>query len=299
MTMKPILLRYSLVVFLALQVVIGRAADLKSSLAAYKGEVDQIVASLAAGTDEKVVDYLQSCLANVAPITGKNINTPGISAEIKGFAELHRLASMKLTPDLTGTPAVRAETKAYREHLQPLFADDYLAWVALQQELLERKYFQTETAKNANFLEAYVNGNLGLTRTDPEKLRDPQPPRPLGVSPWEAIFRCEPTVAMQNGPRVAILGTAGLSRAHFPRITNQSPPTKVETPASRWLKKSGVRLGVGAAHLDYGTKFIFGGGVQLNAVAVWGLYEPKHERWMLGVSAADLEKLKKIFGYFN
>jgi hypothetical protein len=56
---------------------------------------------------------------------------------------------------------------------------------------------------------------------------------------------------------------------------------------------------VGAARLDYGTKFVFGGGVQVNAVAVWGLYEPKQKRWMLGVSASDLEKLKKVFGYFN
>lgn len=200
----------------------------------------------------------------------------------------------------SGAPAIRAETEAYSTHLFPYRKSEFINLVALQEELLERKYFKTETSKTANFLEGYVNSRWSLTRSNHAYIGDVLAQPHLGVSPWEAIFRLEPALAFDHGARVAILGTAGLSYSYFPEIDRKSTPMVFEEDFwSEWVRKSGIRLGVGVGDLDDKAKLLLGAGTQISALGVWGLSKPDGSSFLLGISATDLSKFKKIFPWFD
>jgi hypothetical protein len=207
-----------------------------------------------------------------------------------------REAEGELTAETSGAQGVVEESNAFILHLQPYRKAEYINLVALQEELLERKYFKSETAKNANFLEGFINGRWSLTRSDYSDSFDQEH---LGIAPWEAIFRFEPALAFDHGAQVAILGTAGLSYAFFPDIERSKTPMVFrENFWSKWVRKSGLRLGVGVGNLDDRAKLLLGAGTQLNALGLWGLYKPDGETFLFGLSASDLSKFKKFISWF-
>lgn len=284
-------------VVLFVQIQLATAGQLPSSLEQYQAEVRAELVTAPAGA---VTDYLESCLAGANRLDGLEAGDPRLPVAFDALVKARMEADDKLTADTSGNPAVRAETAAYNRYLQPYRKAEYIALIRLQDGLLDRKYFQTETAKNANFIEGFVNGRLGLTRAEHEDvmkaMRDPH----LGVSPWEAIFRLEPAVALNNGAQPAILGTAGLSYTFFPTVERATdPPSFRESFWSKYLKKSGGRVGVGAGWADGEPRLLLGTGVQVHAVAVWALYEPKDEKFLLGLGLSDLSQLKKVVGWFE
>lgn len=297
--MKTFIFRIAATFILTCTITVARGGELSVALEQYKEAISAALAAAPQNTPTGVVGYLQTCLTNATRLNGLDDSSPNVSLAFQDVARLRVAAFTALPPGTSGHPGVRAETKAFIDHLQSRAADNALEWQALQNELLSRKYFKTSTAKTSNFLEGFVNGNWKLTQADPALLRVTSPPRPLGVSPWEAIFRFEPTLALRGGPQAAILGAAGLSYTFFPTINNASPPTVRENFGSRTVKKSGVRLGAGAGRFDGKTRLLIGPGAQFNALGVWALYEPKNGAWMLGLSASDLSKLKKGLGWFD
>lgn len=271
--------------------------DLPTALADY----DRRVAAITSPADAHVADYLRECLAAAASLNGVTATSLEADSAMRSTVQARRAAFQKLTAadvGALGSAPVTQEHDAYTECLYPFFENNRLAWLRLQNAFLERKYFKTETAKNANFLEGYVNSKWSLTHAHPDELRSTTGPRPLGVSPWEAIFRFEPAAAMRGGPQAAILGTAGLAYTCFPDIDTTKIEAK-ETFASKYLQKAGIRAGVGAATLSGKTRLLTGPGVQINAVAAWALYDPRDRTWMLGISMADLSKLEKVLGWFK
>lgn len=293
-----------LLAFLSLATLV-RADDLTEGLNLYKTGLRQALTELPPESPDEEVNlteartYLKLCLIHSSVLEGIELTNPGVSTALKQFATLHNEARDVVVTGTPRHPSIRVEHAAYVEHLQGINADAYLAWAKLQNQLLERKYFKTSTSENANFLESYVNGHLSLTKSDPGGLRQIEPPKPLGVSPWEALFRFEPTLAMRGGPQPAIMGTAGLTHTFFPDVIGGVRPTLQETSWSRSLKKAGGRIGIGVGEVNDKTELLLGVGLQLHSVGIWAVYEPDQEIWMLGLSTADLKKLRKAIGVFD
>jgi len=274
----------------------AQAGQLQDSLTDYKVKISEALA------DEKfefAKKYLLSCLA-----AADNLN--GLEAGDKRVSEaFHKLVSMRLealsglTPQTSGAAGVRAEKDAYDAYLQPFLLDEYIGLVALQDRLLERKYFKSETAQYSNFIERYINGKWSLTRADHSDITKVLGEPHLGISPWEAIVRLEPAATFNRGAQAAILGTAGLSYTFFPVIDrSKTPPGFDESFWSKWLKKSGGKITIGVGSNENKARILAGTGVQINAVVLWALYEPEGRDFMFGLSASDLGVIKKIVPWF-
>lgn len=284
-------------VVFVIQTTVVCAAQLSTSLAQYTAGTQALVA---VEKNEKVQKYLLTCLSSAQSLNGLEAGDPRVPPAFKELVAGRLAAGGDLDAETSGSVGVRTEVNSYNVHLQPYAKTNYLNLIALQDQLLERKYFKAETAKNANFLEGYVNSKWHLTRVEhfnvQEVLNDPH----LGVSPWEAIFRLEPTMAVEHGAQIAFLGTAGLSYAFFPDIDRKADPYLFrEDFWSKWVQKSGVRLGLGAGNLDNHVKLLVGAGVQLNALGLWGLYKPDGGTFLFGLSASDLSKFKKVISWMQ
>lgn len=283
---------------LIVQAEILPAGQLSSSLEQYKQETRTL---LAAEANEAVKKYLGAVLAAADQLNGLEAGDARLPAAFSKVVAARLDADDSLTSETSGTSGVQAEQKAYNTYLQPYRKEEYINLIALQDRLLERKYFKTETAKNANYLEGLVNSRWSLTRTIQSPMTKVLEEHPhLGVSPWEAIFRIEPTIAFHDGSQVALLGTAGLSYTFFPTVDrSKTPATLHETFLSDWVQKTGGRVGVGVGWKDSRSHFLAGVGIQLNAVGLWGIYQPDDQIFMLGLSTSDLSKLQKVLPWFD
>jgi hypothetical protein len=282
---------------LIVQTNVALAGPFSRSLEQYKEETRT---ALGAEANEEVKKYLLFLLEAADRLNGLEAGDSSLPAALDALAKKHLEADDLLTGRTSGSPAVRAEKVAYDKYLQPYEKRQYIWRIALQQELLERKYFQTETAKNANYFEGLVNSRWALTRADLSALNKTPVDPHLGVSPWEAIFRLEPALAFHDGTQVALLGTAGLSYTFFPDIDlDKTPPSLEETFWSDWIKKSGGRVGIGIGRKDNKSYLLTGLGVQVNAVGIWGIYQPDDKIFMLGLSTSDLSGLKKVLPWFE
>ncbi|KAF0215634.1 MAG: hypothetical protein FD174_4082 [Geobacteraceae bacterium] len=281
---------------LFVQTAVAIAGQLPSSLEQYRERIESI---LAGERNETVKEYLRSCLAAADHLNGLEAADARIPAAFSALVRMRLDADGKLDRQTSDSPGVRAETEAYNAHLQPYLKEEYISLIRLQDQLLERKYFKNETAKNANFLEGLVNSYWSLTRADHSDIRKVLAEPRLGVSPWEAIFRLEPALAIHDGARVAILGTAGLCYAFFPELVREEGTVAFrESFWSKWVQKTGGRIGVGVGEIEGDARLLLGTGMQLNAVGLWGLYEPDGGSFMFGVSASDLSKFKKAVSWF-
>lgn len=292
--MRKYLLVCSISILLVFQASVSLAGQLSFSLEQYR---EKVRLALDSSTDESIRTYLQACLSAADNLNGLEADDFRVSEGFGKFVRKRLDAEGELPLSHIKDANIMAEQTAYNSHLYPYRKAEYISFVALQDQLLERKYFRTETAKNSNFLEAYANSNLPLTKADINAGTDTPN---LGVSPWEAIFRLEPAVVFVDGTHLAILGTAGLSFTFFPEIDRSKVPIRFqESFKSKQIKKSGGRIGIGAGQIDDKTRLLMGAGMQISAIAFWGLYEPDRETTMLGISASDLSKMKKFIGWFD
>lgn len=287
-------LRTAFIAFiLTMQATLVFAGRLSDSLAQYKEKTQLLVAE---ERNPQVKTYLLKCLSGAEPLKGLEAGDLRVPPAFDALVKSRLDAQGELTAETSGAQGVVEENDAFIAYLQPYRKAEYINLVALQEELLERKYFKSETAKNANFLEGYINGRWSLTRSD---YSDSFGQEHLGIAPWEAIFRFEPALAFDHGAQVAILGTAGLSYAFFPDIDRSKTPMVFrEDFWSKWVQKSGLRLGVGVGNLDDRAKLLLGAGTQLNALGLWGLYKPDGDAFLFGLSASDLSKFKKFISWF-
>ncbi len=284
-------------VFLLAQVCTAAAGQLPISLERYRAEVRRVLETAPEGA---VADYLNASLAAADVLNGLEADNPGVPSAFDALVKKRLEADEKLTAEVSGNPAVRAEAAAYNLHIQPYRKAEYLHLIRLQDELLDRKYFKTETAQNANFIEGYVNGRLRLTRAEHDDVVKAMADEHLGVSPWEAIFRLEPAASFRSGAKPAVLGTMGMSYTFFPTVERSaSNPCFRESLWSEYVGKTGGRIGIGAGVVDDETRLLLGAGVQVHAVAVWFLYAPRGGKVMLGLGMSDVSKLKKVLGWFD
>lgn len=273
------------------------AGQLSASLEQYKMRVNAV---LAGTQDEIVKEYVQTCLTAADQLNGLEAGDPRVYDAFKAMVTFRSKADDLLTARISGDPAVRKETVAYNEYLQPYLKEKYINLIKLQDELFERKYFKTEIAENANFIEGYINGHIGFTRTDngnPSEVLD-QPT--LGVSPLEMVFRLEPAFVFNNGQQMMIFGTAGLSYTYFPNIDRSKTPRSFnESFWSKYVQKSGIRLGAGVNQINNNTRLLFGTGIQINILALWAIYEPDNHNYVLGLGTSNLSIFDNFLPWFK
>lgn len=271
------------------------SSEFQDDVARYAVEVEQTASQ---ETDDGASQYLRECLAALGPLRRAEQGEADLSKVLRGFiAARIRAQAAPGDPATLRRPGPRAEQRAYDDYLFRYSKEEYLVALALQRELLERKYFKTQTAPNSNFVEGLLNGAWDLTRTDQSEAALHRPD--LGVSSWEAIARFEPAAIVHESANIAIVGTLGLSNTLFPRVLGSGADrTLEETFASSWVRKWGVRLGAGAIRVDGDTRFVTGPGVQVNALAIWALYQPYDDSVRLAVGVSNLAKLQKAIGWF-
>ena len=91
-----------------------------------------------------------------------------------------------------------------------------------------------------------------------------------------------------------------MTYALFPDVVdNEGMPAFDETLCSELVRKVGLRLGVGATLVDEEARLLLGGGMQLRSLALWGLYEPEDQIFMVGAGLADLGWLANYVGWFD
>jgi hypothetical protein len=272
------------------------AGQLSADVALYKETVKALESSASVPV---VREYLQSCLDGAKLLDGLEAGDAAVSDAFKKIVEARKEWPLKLDTNRRD-PAVAAESAAYNARLQGYVKEEYIRLVSLQDELFERKYFQNETSASANFIEGAINSHWSFTRADRGNPQEVLKSETLGVSPWEAIVRLEPTYVFEDGGQGAVMGTIGLTRTFFPEITHTSNgATFDETLWSKTIQKVGLRAGIGVGKIDEDTKLLLGLGVQVWSVGIWGLYEPDDSTFLLGVSLSDLSKLKKVVGWFD
>jgi hypothetical protein len=281
---------------LLVQLASALAGQLQDSLTDYKVKIEVAV------TDEQnelVKKYLSSCLAAADNLNGLEAGDRRVSEAFRKLVALRLEAGSGFTPQTSDAVGVQVEREAYDAYLLPYLQDEYIGLVALQDRLLERKYFAGATAKSANFIERYVNGKWALTRADHSNIKRVLAGPHLGVSPWEAVIRLEPAATFNRGAQAAVLGTAGLSYTFFPVVDRgKTPPGFDEDFWSKWLKKSGGKIGIGVGSNENKARVLVGTGLQLNGLVFWALYEPEGRDFMLGLSASDLSIIKKVVPWF-
>ncbi|MDD2898786.1 MAG: hypothetical protein PHI31_08735 [Desulfuromonadaceae bacterium] len=295
--MSKVFCRFILLFLLFVPVAVLHAGQLPASLEQYQTQTANL---LTGEEDEHVRKYLSECLEASRHLNGIEAEDVRVTTAFQALVAARLAAAGGLTAETSGAPGIRTEQRLYTTHVQPYLKNEYISLVRLQDQLLQRKYFRNETAKNANFIEGAVNSYWSLTRADHTDLKNVAADPHLGVSPWEAVFRLEPTLAVHHGGQFAVMGSAGLSYAFFPDVRhNGTSAVFNETFWSKWLQKSGGRLGVGAGQVENKTRFLAGAGVQIASAGLWGIYEPERRTFMFGISAADLSKLKKVVSWLE
>lgn len=285
------------VLFLVTPISMAWAGQLPLSLETYQANIRPLIEG---ATDDTARAFLDTCLSASDLLKGFEADDPRVPQAFDTLARTRQEARKQLSREGRRTDAVRMENKFYSDILNPYRKEDILALIRLQDQLIDRKYFQGQTTESSNFLEAYVNSHWGFTRADHsdplQAMRDPH----LGISPWEAIFRIEPALAFDSGAQPALMGTVGLTRTFFPTLNRfVNPPEFNESVWSAYLKKTGVRLGLGVARLDHKTRMLLGAGIQVSALALWGVYEPKDDEFLFAVGLSDLSVLKNIVGWYD
>jgi hypothetical protein len=190
---------------------------------------------------------------------------------------------------------IGVEEKVFVATLQEPLKDDYIAAQVVRSDLFRRKYFEDATTQG-NFLEAWLNGSLGLFRsTDLGTVAEP------GVSPWEALARFEPAVTVGGEERQLALGSLGLLHHFFPDYAPSGhDPRATESLWSQWVQRVGVRVAAGAAITDTGgADFVFGAGLQVRSFTVWGIWNPEQDDFSLAIGLNDLAFLRDALPTFG
>jgi len=245
-------------------------------------------------TDSRTRDFLANNLTSAHKLDGL---ADSVAEPLLQDWKDHRLDTT-LQPGIVGTPTGLEEQRAWNKWIAPFLRDGYFAVVEYQNKLLERKYFESETSSQANFLEAYLNGVLPFTRSDPTLKPEASPT--LGISPWEVIARFEPVVVDWDLGQPAFIGLLGLNGVLFPKVITTGETINLEDNFfSKYVQKLGIRGGAGVTWIDSHPHLLWAAGGQIASIAIWAVYEPDFAKAAIGIGMADLSVLKNFLPYIG
>lgn len=252
--------------------------------------------------DQKVSAFLDACRQGarvlLTEIDLKADDANGGIAAFEAFRDSRREAAQALSGEQNGHPAVVGENALYLARIAPCLDAHFYSRKRAEIELFQRKYFDEDDPNTSNFLEGWVNGRASCLRYS-ETASDSWH-RSYGVSAWEATFRVEPVLLFDGDETAGALLALGLLYNNFPVIT----PTRDggihirDSLASKWLRRSGIRVGAGVDFED-NPRFIGGFGIQIRAWTAWGVYSDRDEEWYAAIGLSDWEWLKPYLPMFG
>jgi len=260
------------------------------------------------GADQSIKVYLDGCVARAADLlalaTASPPDPPALLAELRRVVDQRNRAKNGLG-DLTelGRHLLREENRQQWPSLGAYLMGDYLEYLVVKRELLERKYFEEDDPAEANLLEGWVNGRVGFLQY---RERSQAWYRSHGVSAWEVTVRTEPVVVLAGSNDVGVLFAGGLLYNFFPEVTQRPDDPFTADVAdgflSKQVKRVGLRAGAGAVFDGEGPDLLLGLGVQVRAISLWGTYQPEDTEWSIafGISEWDwVKKLRPFLPYFG
>jgi len=180
----------------------------------------------------------------------------------------------------------------------PYLKNPYYSRKRAEVELFKRKYFEDDDPRSANLVEGWANGHyrwLKYSEDAPDRWH-----RSHGVSAWEMTFRVEPVVVFDGDETLGALFALGWLYTAFPTITatDDGGIHTQETLASKWLRRTGLRLGAGV-DLNDDPHFIGGIGLQIRAWTLWSIYREEPSEWYAAIGLSDGEWLKPYLPAFG
>jgi len=253
-----------------------------------------------AGDDESIKAYLEGCAQRAASLLrladAQPPDTLAIRAALRSLKDYRNRQKDSLGPltDL-GRGLLQAENRGHWPPLATYLDGEYLQYLVVKRELLERKYFEEDDPAQANLLEGWINGRFDLFRYDEQ---GGEWYRHHGVSAWEVTVRTEPVVVFSDTHDAGVLFAGGLLYNFFPAVT-QRPDDPYTADAyegffSRRVKRVGLRAGAGAVFDGEGPDLVLGLGLQVRAVSLWATYQPEDSDWSLAFGISEWDWLKKL-----
>jgi len=252
------------------------------------------------GPDQSIKAYLDGCVARAADLVVLATATPPDRAAL--LAELRRIMDERnrakdALGELTvlGRHLLREENHEQWPALGAYLKGDYLEYLVVKRELLERKYFEEDDPAEANLLEGWINGRVGFLQY---RERSQAWYRSHGVSAWEVTVRTEPVVLLAGSNDAGVLFAGGLLYNFFPTVTQRpDDPFTADVSdgfLSKQVKRVGLRAGAGAVFDGEGPDLLLGLGLQVRAISVWGTYQPEDTEWSVAFGISDWDWVKKL-----
>ena len=187
------------------------------------------------------------------------------------------------------------EQELYNNLVQDIAYKDLMYGLKARSILADRKFFEKDDESKGTILELWLNGAFKFTST---KLTDLQGPQ-YGIKNWEINARFEPIGFIVNKDWTGVLFSFGTIYNFFPVLQQKNDDVKVkDTFYSKYIKRSGIKLGVGGRFED---EFIInaGAGFQVRAFTIWSLYSFENKKVYYAVGINDLSWVKFFIPYTN
>ena len=187
------------------------------------------------------------------------------------------------------------EQELYNDLVQDIAYKDLMYGLKARSILADRKFFEKDDESKGTILELWLNGAFKFTST---KLTDLQGPQ-YGIKNWEINARFEPIGFIVNKDWTGVLFSFGTIYNFFPVLQQKNDDVEVkDTFYSKYIKRSGIKLGVGGRFED---EFIInaGAGFQVRAFTIWSLYSFENKKVYYAVGINDLSWVKFFIPYTN
>ena len=241
-----------------------------------------------------LVEYLNEC-EEFLEFFKKEKNDPRlINYNVQTRLRL-RNEIMSEVQDNTVKTIMIKEQELYNDLVQDIAYKDLMYGLKARSILADRKFFEKDDESKGTILELWLNGAFKFTST---KLTDLQGPQ-YGIKNWEINARFEPIGFIVDKDWTGVLFSFGTIYNFFPVLQQKNDDVKVkDTFYSKYIKRSGIKLGVGGRFED---EFIInaGAGFQVRAFTIWSLYSFENKKVYYAVGINDLSWVKFFIPYTN
>ena len=241
-----------------------------------------------------LVEYLNEC-EEFLEFFKKEKNDPRlINYNVQTRLRL-RNEIMSEVQDNTVKTIMIKEQELYNNLVQDIAYKDLMYGLKARSILADHKFFEKDDESKGTILELWLNGAFKFTST---KLTDLQGPQ-YGIKNWEINARFEPIGFIVNKDWTGVLFSFGTIYNFFPVLQQKNDDVKVkDTFYSKYIKRSGIKLGVGGRFED---EFIInaGAGFQVRAFTIWSLYSFENKKVYYAVGINDLSWVKFFIPYTN
>ncbi|MBN1406607.1 MAG: hypothetical protein JW956_02395 [Calditrichaceae bacterium] len=242
----------------------------------------------------QLVEYLNECEEFLEFFTKEKNDPRLINYNVPSRIRL-RNELMSAVQDIPVRTIMLKEQELYNSLVQDIAYKDLIYALKARSILADRKFFEKDDESKGTIIELWLNGAFKFTST---KLTDLQGPQ-YGIKNWEISARFEPIGFIVNKDWTGVLFSFGTIYNFFPILQQKNDDVKVQdTFYSKYIKRSGIKLGVGGRFED---EFIVnaGAGLQVRAFTFWSLYSFENKKVYYAVGINDLSWVKFFIPYVN